>query len=182
MFEERSRRSFFNACICGLLIWCAPLYGPSVARSCKYPMPFRARRVDAKLRSLTKAKAYNVLHLRAEIDWVLHCKRWEHLPDGEVAMRLQNSLGWEFTLGLLLPPSFPSLHLNTVSLRHLQGFICLRIPPWLRHCARQLHEQHGDRGRAAAHAWRECTGVWCAVGGHHLVQAVFFLYLSASQK
>lgn len=49
------------------------------------------QRVDAKLRSLTKAKAYNVLHLRAEIDWVLHCKRWEHLPDGIVRDNCMNN-------------------------------------------------------------------------------------------
>lgn len=52
---------------------------------CDSPLHFC--RVDGKLRSLTKAKAYNVLHLRAETDWVLHCKRWENLPDGESNVR-----------------------------------------------------------------------------------------------
>lgn len=49
------------------------------------------QRVDGKLRSLTKAKAYNVLHLRAETDWVLHCKRWENLPDGIVRNNCMNN-------------------------------------------------------------------------------------------
>lgn len=39
-------------------------------------------RIEAKLRSLSGAKAYNVLHLRAEGDWITHCKRWENIPDG----------------------------------------------------------------------------------------------------
>ena len=32
---------------------------------------------------MTPTKAYNVLHLRVEDDWVSHCKRWEHVGDGE---------------------------------------------------------------------------------------------------
>ena len=39
-------------------------------------------RIETKLRSLSNAKAYNVLHLRAESDWITHCKRWENIPDG----------------------------------------------------------------------------------------------------
>lgn len=42
------------------------------------------RRVQAHLRSLSSTKAYNMLHLRVEHDWIAHCQRWEGIPDGVV--------------------------------------------------------------------------------------------------
>lgn len=40
-------------------------------------------RAEAALQLLSPTHAFNVLHLRAEEDWVQHCARWEHKQDGE---------------------------------------------------------------------------------------------------
>ncbi|KAL4447483.1 hypothetical protein ABPG75_004702 [Micractinium tetrahymenae] len=49
------------------------------------------QKIETKLRSMSNAKAYNVLHLRAEEDWLTHCKRWENIPDGVVRDNCMNN-------------------------------------------------------------------------------------------
>ena len=40
-------------------------------------------RIEEWLQSLSDTKAYNILHLRAEDDWIEHCVHWEGIADGE---------------------------------------------------------------------------------------------------
>ncbi|PSC70561.1 Glycosyl transferase family 8 [Micractinium conductrix] len=49
------------------------------------------QKIEGKLRGMTPTKAYNVLHLRVEDDWVSHCKRWEHVGDGIVRNNCLNN-------------------------------------------------------------------------------------------
>jgi hypothetical protein len=36
------------------------------------------------IRSSTGSGGFTFLHLRIENDWLAHCERWEHIPDGRV--------------------------------------------------------------------------------------------------
>ena len=48
-------------------------------RSCRF-----ACSVQGSLRSMSANQTYNLLHLRAEEDWISHCARWGRIRDGEL--------------------------------------------------------------------------------------------------
>ena len=50
-------------------------------------------RVEERLQSLSDTKTYNILHLRAEDDWIEHCVHWEGIEDGEWAPARQYGAG-----------------------------------------------------------------------------------------
>ncbi len=39
-------------------------------------------RAEEQLRSMSNTGAFNILHLRAEDEWLLHCTNWESIGDG----------------------------------------------------------------------------------------------------
>jgi hypothetical protein len=47
--------------------------------------------ITGKLKSHTPARAFNFVHLRMETDWVLHCARWENIPDGRIRNNCMNN-------------------------------------------------------------------------------------------
>ena len=38
------------------------------------------------LRGMSASQTYNLLHLRAEEDWISHCARWGRICDGELPL------------------------------------------------------------------------------------------------
>ena len=47
---------------------------------------FSACRLQGSLRSMSASQTYNLLHLRAEEDWITHCARWGRIRDGELPL------------------------------------------------------------------------------------------------
>ena len=47
--------------------------------------------LEGRLRRLSPDRRFNVLHLRAEDDWILHCARWENMRDGIVRDNCMNN-------------------------------------------------------------------------------------------
>ena len=92
---------------------------------------------------MSASQTYNLLHLRAEEDWISHCARWGRIRDGE------------------LPPSIECLLrcVSCVPWHHLNGLAAvLPIHLFPRCGARQLHEQHGNCRRPAPVAQRRSAG------------------------
>lgn len=59
-------------------VWCSRCYGAPLT------LPSRLSRAEAAAHHLSPNRAFNVLHLRLEEDWLQHCARWETIPDGEL--------------------------------------------------------------------------------------------------
>jgi hypothetical protein len=102
----------------GVRCWCPP--APALP----------SLRIEERLQSLSDTKAYNILHLRAEDDWIEHCVHWESIEDGECLGRQAASSSSSTEAPALLTTSAPS-HVHaaapvpgrSVSLPYQQQFV-----------------------------------------------------------
>ena len=132
------------------------------------------RRAQEQLRGLSDAGRYNMLHLRAEDDWIEHCARWTSTSGSE---REREGGGEVLGVGGCVGGRMAC---SRAGGSHACARACARsrtprassLPPPapIARCGpRQLPEQHSHRGRPAQAAWLQAAGA-CAPALHCLTR------------
>eukprot|EP01026_Neomeris_dumetosa_P062154 TRINITY_DN5873_c0_g2_i1.p1 TRINITY_DN5873_c0_g2~~TRINITY_DN5873_c0_g2_i1.p1 ORF type:complete len:655 (+),score=52.51 TRINITY_DN5873_c0_g2_i1:287-1966(+) len=86
------------------------------------------KKLISSIRTNGKQEKYNLVHLRAEQDWVEHCKTWEHIPDGIIRDNCMNnteSLGQQLIIKGVDPslPLYIAIQASKAEPRLLQRVI-----------------------------------------------------------